>query len=88
MGQHHMAQYYVCIMTNATRTLYIKSKLTDGFTKKYNVTWLAYYDGTCDVAAGLTREKQLTKWRKGGKGALIQSMNAQWKDLARDWYDE
>ncbi len=96
-----MAQYYVYIMTNATRTLYIgvtndllkrvyehKCKLTDGFTKKYNVTWLAYYEITSDVYAALTREKQLKKWSRGKKVALIESLNPQGKDLAQDWYDE
>ncbi len=96
-----MAQYYVYIMTNATRTLYVgvtsnllrrvyehKDKLTDGFTKKYNVTWLAYYEVTSDVSAALTREKQLKKWSRGKKVALIQSMNLRWKDLAQDWYDD
>ena len=93
-----MAQYYVYIMTNATRTLYIgvtndlerrvyehKHKLVDGFTKKYNVTWLAYYEVTSDVSAALTREKQLKRWGRGKKIALIQSMNPQWKDLAQEW---
>ena len=69
-----MAQYYVYIMTNATRTLYIgvtndlerrvyehKHKLVDGFTRKYNVTWLAYYEVTSEVNSALTREKQLKK---------------------------
>ena len=96
-----MAQYYVYIMTNATRTLYIgvtndllkrvdehKGKLTDSFTKKYNVTWLAYYEVTSDVYAALTREKQLKKWSRGKKVALIESLNPRWKDLAQDWYDE
>ncbi|MCH8186067.1 MAG: GIY-YIG nuclease family protein [Chloroflexi bacterium] len=96
-----MAQYYVYIMTNATRTLYIgvtndllkrvyehKGKLTGGFTKKYNVTWLAYYEVTTDVYTALTREKQLKKWSRGKKVALIQSMNPRWKDLAQDWHDE
>ena len=85
-------------MTNATRTLYIgvtndllkrvyehKGKLTDGFTKKYNVTWLAYYEVTSDVYAALTREKQLKRSR-GKKLALIESFNPQWK--SQDWYDE
>ncbi len=96
-----MAQYYVYVMTNATRTLYIgvtndllkrvyehKGKLTGGFTKRYNVTWLAYYEVTTDVYTASTGEKQLRKWSRGKKVALIQSMNPRWKDLAQDWYDE
>ena len=96
-----MAQYYVYIMTNATRTLYIgvtndlerriyehKGKLVDGFAKKYNVTWLAYYEVTSDVYAALSREKQLKRWGRSKKVALIESLNPRWKDLAQDWYDE
>ena len=96
-----MDQYYVYMMTNATRTLYIgvtndlerrvyehKRKLVDGFTKKYSVTWLAYYEVTSDVYVALTREKQLKKWSRGKKVALIESLNPQWTDLAQDWYDE
>ncbi len=95
-----MAQYYVYVMTNATRTLYIgvtndllkhvyehRGKLTGGFTKKYNVTWLAYHEVTSDVYTALTREKQLKRSR-GKKVALIESLNPQWRDLAQDWYDE
>ena len=65
-----------------------KCKLTDGFTKKYNVTWLAYYEVTSDVSAALTREKQLKTWGGSKKIALIQSMNPQWKDLAREWQEQ
>ena len=96
-----MAQYYVYIMTNGTRTLDIgltndllrrvyehKGKLTNGFTKKYNVTWLAYYEVTSAVYAALSREKQLKKWSRGKKVALIESFNSPWQDLAQGWYEE
>ena len=96
-----MAPYYVYIMTNATRTLYIgvtndlerrvyehKRELVDGFTKRYNITWLAYYEATTDVSAALAREKQLKRWSRGKKVALIEAFNPQWKDLAQGWYEE
>ena len=70
-----MHQYYVYIMTNSVRTLYIgvtndlmrrvyehKQKLADGFTKKYNITMLVYYEATSNVEAAITREKQLKGW--------------------------
>ena len=63
-------QYYVYILTNRTRTLYVgvtndlerrmyehKNKLLPGFTSKYNVTWLAYYEQTSDVESAIAREK-------------------------------
>ena len=86
-------------MTNGVRTLYIgvtsdlargvyehKQKLIDGFTKKYNITFLVYYDVTSEVEAARTREKQLKGWRRDKKIALIETSNPQWKDLSLEWY--
>jgi putative endonuclease len=94
-----MRQYYVYIMTNATRTLYIgvtndlvrrvyehKQKLADGFTKKYNITMLMYYEETTDVESAIAREKQLKGWRRSRKIELIEGFNPQWKDLSLEWY--
>jgi len=64
-----------------------KQKLIDGFTKRYNVTWLAYYEKTSDVRSTTAREKEIKGWRRSKKEALIESMNPRWKDLAMDWYD-
>ena len=94
-----MREYYVYIMTNGTRTLYIgvtndlqrrvyehKQKLIEGFTKKYNITYLVYYETTSDVVTARAREKQLKGWRRDRKVALIEVSNPQWKDLALQWY--
>ncbi len=96
-----MGQYWVYIMTNAKRTLCIgvtndlqrrvyehKQKLGDGFTRRYNITWLVYYEDTGDVFAALEREKQLKRWRREKKTALIQSFNPQWRDLALGWIED
>jgi putative endonuclease len=90
-------QYYVYIMTNAVRTLYIgvtndlerrvyehKCKLAEGFTKRYHVSWLAYYETTTEVAAAIAREKQLKGWLRSKKIALVESMNPRWIDLAQE----
>ena len=71
-----MRQYYVYIMTNGIRTLYIgvtndltrrvyehRQKLADGFTNKYNITMLVHYGVTTDVQSAIAREKQLKGWR-------------------------
>ena len=93
--------YYVYILTNRVRTLYVgvtnnlerriyehKRKLVPGFTKKYNLTWLAYYEETADVRAAIEREKQIKSWRRSKKIDLIESANPLWKDLALDWFGE
>ena len=91
-------RYYVYILTNSTRTLYVgvtndlerrmyehKSKLVPGFTSKYNVTWLAYYEQTSDVESAIAREKEIKGWGRGKKVALIESSNPRWKDLSLEW---
>ena len=94
-----MREYYVYILTNGARTLYIgvtshlvrrvyehKQKLIDGFTKKYNITFLVYYETTRNVEAARVREKQLKGWRRDRKIALIEAFNNQWRDLSLGWY--
>jgi putative endonuclease len=94
-----MGSYYVYIMTSRSDTLYTgvtndlqrrvyehKQKLLDGFTKKYNIDMLAYYENTDDVEAAIRREKQIKGWRRWKKIELIESMNPQWRDLSEGWF--
>jgi putative endonuclease len=94
-----MEQYYVYIMTNKSRTLYTgitnnlerrvyehKNKLIEGFTKKYNITKLVYYEISNDVEAAIAREKQIKGWLRSKKIALIESVNPQWEDLSNGWF--
>ena len=92
--------YHVYIMSNPRRTtIYVgvssdlfrrvyqhKHGLIDGFTKKYLLRDLVYFEDTSDVNVAITREKQLKGWRGDRKAALIQTMNPEWKDLSEDWY--
>lgn len=94
-----MKQYWVYILTNWSKTvLYIgvtdnlarrlaehRDKVVDGFTKKYHVDRLVYYEQTNDVNAAIAREKQLKAWRREKKNALIESVNPQWRDLSVGW---
>ena len=93
--------YYVYIMTNRSKTLYTgvtnniirriwehKHKLIEGFTKKYNITILVYYETTTDINVALNREKQIKGWRRVRKISLIEKMNPGWIDLSDGWYDE
>ncbi len=94
-----MKSYYVYIMTNKSGTLYTgvtnnlerrvyehKHKLVPGFTSKYNITKLVYFEEGNDVNAALAREKQIKGWLRAKKIALIESVNPEWKDLSLDWY--
>ena len=96
-----MKRYYVYIMNSPSGTLYTgmtsnlkrrvyehKQKLREGFTKKYDVTRLAYYEETSDVQTALAREKEIKKWRRGKKIALIKTINPKWQDLSAGWYGE
>ena len=91
-------EYYVYIMTNKSRTLYIgvtnnlirrvyehKNKLIEGFTKKYNIQFLVYYESGLDINSAITREKEIKGWIRKKKIALIDSVNPQWKDLSEEW---
>jgi putative endonuclease len=95
-----MSEYYVYIMTNVSRTLYTgvtndlrrrvyehKHKLVEGFTRRYNVTLLAYYEATPDVRSAIAREKQIKGWDRAKKIALIEAANPQWLDLSAGWQE-
>ncbi len=94
-------QYYVYIMTNRSKTLYTgvtndlmrrvyehKNKMVEGFTKKYNITELVYFEVTGDVQAAIEREKQIKGWLRSKKIALIESTNPAWKDLSEGWFED
>ncbi|MCL2695161.1 MAG: GIY-YIG nuclease family protein [Clostridiales bacterium] len=77
---------YVGITNNLERRLYEhKSKLADGFTNKYNVSKLVYYDSTTDVKAAIAREKQIKGWIRKRKDELVEEMNPSWEDLSAKW---
>ncbi|MDR3598875.1 MAG: GIY-YIG nuclease family protein [Desulfosporosinus sp.] len=91
--------YYVYILTNwSNRVLYTgvsnnferrlyehKNKSVKGFTEKYNVNKLVYFDSTTDIKAAIAREKQIKGWTRNKKNALIESINPQWNDLSENW---
>jgi len=94
-----MAQYYVYILTNRSGTLYTgvtsdlkrrvyqhKHGLTKGFTSKYGIDRLVYYESTTNIRSAIEREKKIKGWRRSRKIALIESFNRNWKDLAAGWF--
>ena len=94
-----MKAYYVYILASSMNgTLYIgmtndlerrylehKQGIIDGFTKKYRVHDLVYYEETFSVEAAIAREKQLKGWRRAWKLALINETNPDWRDLGMDF---
>jgi len=68
----------------ATRVWQHKSKVVEGFTTKYGVDKLLYYEAHGSAEAAIVREKQLKKWRRSWKIELIEGLNPDWRDL----YDE
>lgn len=66
----------------AKRVYEHKHDLVEGFTKRYQVHALVYFEQADDVYAALAREKKLKKWRRVWKLALIEKVNPQWKDLS------
>ncbi len=91
-----MNQYYVYILTNKTdKVLYVgvtnnlqrriyehKNKLIEGFTKKYNLTKLVYFEEFTELKDAIAAEKKIKGWLRNKKIMLIQSKNPEWKDLS------
>ena len=94
-----MKTYYVYILASASRTLYTgmtnnlerrvyhhRTKLHEGFTARYNVNRLLYFEVFNDVLVAIKREKQIKGWTRTKKIALIESVNRDWKDLTEQWH--
>jgi putative endonuclease len=77
---------YVGVTNDLTRRIYEhKNKLVEGFTKKYNVDKLVYFEETNDVNSALAREKEIKKWHREKKNNLVLRMNPKWNDLSKEW---
>jgi putative endonuclease len=97
MARSH--NYYVYLLTNwDDKVIYVgmtndlerrlcehKNKVFRGFTSKYNVKKLVYFEHTTDVLQAIAREKEIKKWRREKKNRLVESMNPEWKDLSNEW---
>ena len=96
---HKGRSYYVYLLTNwNNKVMYVgvtndlerriyehKQKLVKGFTEKYNVKKLVYFEVTEDVNAAITREKEIKRWRREKKNNLVNRVNPEWKDLSLKW---
>jgi putative endonuclease len=92
-------RYCVYIMSNISKMLYVgvtndletrvlqhKSKLIPGYTQKYNLFKLVYFESFGDIRDAIRREKQIKGWLRSKKVALIESMNLKWNDLAEEHF--
>ena len=91
-------KYYVYILTNMNNNvMYIgvtnnlvnrvrqhREKINNGFSKRYNVNKLVYYEVYEDVYEAISREKQLKNWRRDWKNNLVESVNKKWEDLSNN----
>ena len=81
-----LGRLLIGMTNNMERRLYEhKHHLADGFTSKYNINKLVYYETTTDVKTAIAREKQLKSWLRQRKNALVETMNPTWQDLSQDW---
>ena len=96
-----MKQYYTYIMASKTKTLYTgmtndlerkvyehRSKIVKGFTSKYNVTELVWYEEFLDVNEAISAEKVIKGWRRSKKVSLIEAQNPNWIVLAANWFEK
>jgi len=94
---HTVKTYHVYIMASASRVLYIgvtgdllrrvrehQEKRVPGFTARYRVTGLVYFEAFGDIRIAIAKEKQLQGWLRSRKIALIESVNPHWQDLAAE----
>ena len=96
-------QFFVYIMTNGPRSAVLypgvtgqfvrrvwqhKQKRVSGFTSRYNLTRLVYYERFYYPDAAIAREKEIKSWRRSKKIQLIETMNPRWEDLAADWQSQ
>ncbi len=86
MTNYSQTSFYIGVTGNLQKRVWEhKNKVVDGFTKKYNVDRLVYYELTDSVDAALNREKQLKRWHREWKINLIKEMNPEFKDLSLAW---
>lgn len=95
-GYHN--KFWVYILSSNSGTLYVgitgffercihqhKYDTIEGFAEKYQVHRLVYYESHQDVYVAIGREKQIKRWRREKKIALIEKLNPRWQDLAENW---
>jgi putative endonuclease len=93
-----MRAYYVYILASRSRTLYVgvtndlvrrlfqhRDATNSGFTRRYRINRLVYFETTPNVRSAIAREKQIKGWRREKKLALVNTANPTWSDLSEGW---
>ena len=99
-NSNELRVYYTYILASRYRRLYTgvtnnikrrvwehKTKRNNGFTYRYNIDRLVYYESNPSIKAAIAREKKIKKWRREKRLHLIVSENPEWKDLSDGWYE-
>ena len=97
----YMKRYYVYILSSQRKVLYIgvtsnlenrvfqhKTHVFEGFTHKYNINSLIYFERYATIHAAIAREKEIKAWRREKKIAVIESLNPKWRDLSYGWFQK
>ena len=86
MASRRNGTLYIGVTSNLLKRVYEhKHKLVEGFTKKYNIAKLVFFEETNDVNVAIEREKQIKGWLRKKKITLIESTNPTWKDLSKNF---
>ena len=86
MTNYQQTSFYIGVTGNLKKRVWEhKNKFVEGFTKRYNIDRLVYYELTDSVETAINREKQLKRWHRDWKINLIKEMNPEFKDLSTDW---
>jgi putative endonuclease len=93
------SRFFVYILASRSRVLYTgvtrdlvrrmhqhRLGLVPGFTRRYNVTRLVFFEGTPSARSAFDRERQIKGWKRDKKIRLIESVNAEWLDLSKEWF--
>lgn len=84
LANKHKSVLYTGVTSDLIRRIYEhKNKLVKGFTQKYNVDCLVYYEACENIVAAIEREKQIKGWSRKKKDELINTLNPEWGDLYR-----
>ncbi len=86
MTNYQETTFYIGVTSNIQKRVWEhKNKVVEGFTNKYNVDKLVYFELTDSIEAAINREKQLKRWHREWKINLIKESNPDFKDLSLEW---